>query len=235
MEVTVCSFMEMNKEEKDMNRKTKKKVFRIIFAVGGLLGLLLSAYIISNLLWTEPPDMEPYIWNTYEYPEEGTTIKALEAVPEELVAAAHDYIVASGYNDPDITYYFINSPGRIVLFHLYDNHENVEWAYYVVECYNDALTSGGFWLNLEGKVVEDKGYVRKEEMEGVDTELVIGYDKAEELAREAAPHLGRRHYSEPCYYRDEQGEMRYCYVVVLKNYAVYVDAHSGDIIDYQPW
>ncbi len=71
-----------------MNRKTKKIVFGIILAVGGLLGLLLSVYIISNLLWTEPPD---------------------------------------------ITYYFINSSGRIVVLHLYDNRENVKWVCYVAE------------------------------------------------------------------------------------------------------
>ncbi len=200
------------------------------------MGLLVSVYIISNFLWTEPAGdwvKDRYIWITYEYPEDGTTIRALEAVPEELVAAAYDYIIASGYNDPDITYYFINSPGRIVVFHLYDNHENVEWAYYVAECYNNALTPGGFWLNREGKMVEDKGYVRKEEMEGIDTESVIGFDMARKLAKEVTAHPSRLHYSEPCYYRDNQGEMRYCYVVVFYDYAVYVDAHSGEIIDRQ--
>ncbi len=224
-----------------MNPKTKKIVFRIILAVGGLLGLLLAVYIVLNVMWSEPACEggyygEPYIWNTYEYPDEDTAIKALESVPEEIIAAAHDYIIASGYNESDITYMFINGRLRIEFPHLYDNHGNVEWAYYVVECYNNALTPGGFWLSREGKLVEDKGYVRKEEMEGVDTETVIGYDEAKKLAREVTSSSVELLYSAPSYYRDEQGKIGYCYVVVFHHdYAYYVDAHSGEIVDRQPW
>lgn len=209
---------------------SNKLVYRIMLGVG----LLLIASAILYLAWPDSVCGVPESRKTYEYPEEDITIIAWESVSEEIITAAHDYIIANGYNAPEMKYIFINSLTRIDYPHLFDNHESIERAYHVVECYKDAFTQGGFWLNREGETVDDEGYVEPDELAEVNTEIMIGKDAARKIAKEVSTRPDETLYYNFGYRRDEQGTLIYCYEFVFHDYTVCVDVHNGNIIDRVP-